>query len=741
MVGERGTQLSGGQKQRIAIARALIRNPQIMLFDEATSALDSENESIVQKAIENACAGKTTITIAHRLSTIRNADRILVINKGQIIEAGTHQELIDERGEYYEMVMAQSLAEVDERPEFGRSTSRHISTESHSVVSRRTISQQISHTSVASLKEPEEDEMDRLKRELAEEGASKGSLWQLISYTKFDMWLVVIGCIIATIHGLCKPALAYSYTKILEAYSRDREEILEHGQRWALILLGIGLFDTFGTLFFRLALEVASENMLVCVQTDCLKQLLRMPVAYFDDPKHSSERLSTRLATDTTNARWAMDFPLGYFCSTITGFALACVVALTFGWQMAIITLTSFSLMAYFQRKVGMYLESVHHKETNALEAASRIAMESIDNIKTVRSLTMEKSVIDRFIEMTQVSHNANKKKAKVQALAFSVSHTAYYFVYTLNYAFGALMIYKGFIWSLNVYVVLFCVIEVMDSSDYTFSFFPDYIRARYAIGLIFKLLNETSSIDNLTESGEKPRDTTEVSFKDVEFRYPQRPDQTILKDFSLLFPSGKTTALVGESGSGKSTAISLIERFYDPNSGHVNLSSTRLQDIQPRYLRSKLSLVSQEPVLCNRTIRENVIYGLENDNISSDQIYQVLEHANIRSFVDSLPQGIETIIGTRGMELSGGQKQRIAISRALIRDPDILLLDEATSAMDSQNEALVQAALDKASSTRTTIIVAHRLSTVANADRIVVVKNGTIVEQGISRMNVSFVN
>ncbi|PAV62371.1 hypothetical protein WR25_23879 [Diploscapter pachys] len=474
------------------------------------------------------------------------------------------------------------------------------------------------------------------------------------------------------------------------AYSKTGEEVLTEGQQWAWIIFYIGLAECACILIFRLAFEIASENMVFKIQVDCFRQLLRMPCAFFDDPKHSSERLSTRLAADSANARWGMDYPLGYFFSTGTGFVIAVVVASIYGWRMAILTASSFPFILYLDHRLGVYLERVYNKDSKVLEAASRVAMESIDNIKTVRSLTMEKVVMKRFTDLISVSHNEYKRRAKIQAFVIAFTGSFFYFVYCLNYAYGAYLVVNGTMWPIHVYIVLFCIAEVMHASDYAIGYFPDYIKARYAIGLIFKLLNDKPPFNNLSQTGAKPRETTEVSLKEVEFRYPQRQNQTVLRDFSLLFPSGKTTALVGASGCGKSSTISLIERFYDPNSGLVLLGNTPVPNIQPKYLRSKLSLVSQEPVLFDRTIRENIIYGLENDNISHERIQQVLEQANIKNFIDTLPEGIETNIGERGTQLSGGQKQRIAISRALIRNPDILLLDEATSAMDSQNEAVI---------------------------------------------------
>ena len=223
------------------------------------------------------------------------------------------------------------------------------------------------------------------------------------------------------------------------------------------------------------------------------------------------------------------------------------------------------------------------------------------------------------------------------------------------------------------------------------------------------------------------------LSFRDVHFRYPTRPEQPVLRGLNLEVKPGQYVALVGPSGCGKSTTISLLERFYDPTVGSVQLDGQPVSSLNLQEYRKHLALVSQEPTLYQGTIRENILLGSPGDDaaVTHERIEKACASANILSFVQSLPDGFNTVVGNKGVMLSGGQKQRLAIARALLRNPKVLLLDEATSALDSESEKVVQAALDEAAKGRTTVAVAHRLSTIQKADRIFVFDQGVIVEAG----------
>ncbi|MED6233000.1 Multidrug resistance protein 1 [Ataeniobius toweri] len=263
-------------------------------------------------------------------------------------------------------------------------------------------------------------------------------------------------------------------------------------------------------------------------------------------------------------------------------------------------------------------------------------------------------------------------------------------------------------------------------------SFAPNYAKAKISASHLIMLLNKEPEIDNLSEEGESP-DIFDgnVSFEHVKFNYPSRPDVPILRGLNLRVKKGETLALVGSSGCGKSTTIQLLERFYDPREGRVVMDSIDVKQLNIHWLRSQIGIVSQEPVLFDCTLAENIAYGDNSRSVTLEEIEAAAKAANIHNFIDELPQKYNTQAGDKGTQLSGGQKQRIAIARAILRNPKVLLLDEATSALDTESEKVVQDALDQASKGRTCIIVAHRLSTIRNAERIAVFQGGVVVEQG----------
>merc|ERR1719481_161428 len=263
-------------------------------------------------------------------------------------------------------------------------------------------------------------------------------------------------------------------------------------------------------------------------------------------------------------------------------------------------------------------------------------------------------------------------------------------------------------------------------------AFAPNYQRAMIASARIFAMLDRKPLIDSSAGSGLRLNKVDgEAEFKDAVFSYPTRKTVKVLKSLDLGIKQGQSVALVGQSGCGKSTVIQLIQRFYDLNSGMITLENHDIQALNVPWVRSKLSIVSQEPILFNRSLAENIAYGDNSKDISMEEIIAAARKANIHQFISNLPQGYETFVGEKGTQLSGGQKQRIAIARALIRNPPILLLDEATSALDTESEKQVQSALDSAQEGRTSITIAHRLSTVKNCDIIFVVNQGRVAECG----------
>ena len=268
---------------------------------------------------------------------------------------------------------------------------------------------------------------------------------------------------------------------------------------------------------------------------------------------------------------------------------------------------------------------------------------------------------------------------------------------------------------------------------------FAAVTNGRGAAAKVYETIDRVPDIDSADPNGRKLDNVEgELTLEGLKFSYPARPTIQVVKGLNLTFAAGKTAALVGASGSGKSTIISLVERFYDPTEGAIKLDGHNVKDLNLKWLRNQIGLVSQEPVLFATTISNNVAHGLIGtpyENVSKEEkdtlIKEACRKANADGFISKLPEGYNTLVGERGFLLSGGQKQRVAIARAIVSDPRILLLDEATSALDTQSEGVVQDALDKAAAGRTTITIAHRLSTIKDADIIHVMGDGLVLESG----------
>jgi ABC-type multidrug transport system fused ATPase/permease subunit len=300
---------------------------------------------------------------------------------------------------------------------------------------------------------------------------------------------------------------------------------------------------------------------------------------------------------------------------------------------------------------------------------------------------------------------------------------------YCVGFYYGGRLVYDGTILPGEIIVVFFSIMMGTMGLSTVATFSTDISKAQGAATQIFALLDREPLIDASEEVGIKQPINGKLSFQDIRFSYPTRPDTPVLRNFNLDIYPGQTVALVGPSGSGKSTIVQLLERYYDPLEGSLLVDDVPLREINLPYYRKNVGLVSQEPTLFSGTIKENILFG--NPEATMEQVEEAAKQANAYEFIMNQPDGFDTKVGEKGTQLSGGQKQRLAIARAILKNPRILLLDEATSALDTESESLVQDALDKLMKGRTTIIVAHRLSTIRNADVIVVMKKGKVVEIG----------
>ncbi|BBG92983.1 P-glycoprotein 11 [Prunus dulcis] len=720
MVGEHGTQLSGGQKQRVAIARAILKDPRVLLLDEATSALDAESERVVQEALDRIMINRTTVIVAHRLSTVRNADTIAVIHRGTIVEKGPHSELIkDPEGAYSQLIRLQEMSTVSEQ------TAVNDHERLSSVDSRRHSSQRFSNLRSISRGSSGRGNSSRhsfsnsygvpigvLETASAEPDIPAStsstvppevSLSRLAYLNKPEIPVLLLGTIAAAANGVILPIFGIMISSIIKTFFEPPHQLRKDSKFWALIFLVLGVGSFIAQPSRQYLFAVAGCKLIKRVRSMCFEKVVYMEVSWFDDPEHSSGAIGARLSADAASLRGLVGDALGLLVQNLA-------TAIAANWQLALIILVLLPLLGvngYFQVK---FMKGFSADAKKMYEDASQVANDAVGSIRTIASFCAEEKVIELY-------------QKKCEGPVKTGIRQGFYA--------GARLVAAGKTTFSDVFRVFFALTMTAVGVSQSGSLTLDLSKGKSSASSIFAILDRKSKIDSSDESGTTIENVKgEIELRHVSFKYPTRPDLPIFQDLCLTIHHGETVALVGESGSGKSTVVSLLQRFYEPDSGHITLDGIEIQKLQLKWLRQQIGLVSQEPVLFNDTIRTNIAYGKEG-NATEAEIIAAAELANAHKFISSLQQGYDTVVGERGIQLSGGQKQRVAIARAIMKAPKILLLDEATSALDVESERVVQDALDRIMVDRTTVVVAHRLSTIKGADVIAVVKNGVIAEKG----------
>ncbi|XP_021822002.1 ABC transporter B family member 4-like [Prunus avium] len=727
MVGEHGTQLSGGQKQRVAIARAILKDPRILLLDEATSALDAESERIVQEALDRIMINRTTVIVAHRLSTVRNADTIVVIHRGTIVEKGPHSELIkDPDGAYSQLIMLQEMSRVSEQTAVNHHK-RLSSVDSRGSSSRHSFS--ISYdlpTAVGSL----ETAFD-IPASASSKMPPEVSLRRLAYLNKPEIPVLLLGTIAAAVNGAVLPIFGILISSVIKTFYEPPPQLRKDSKFWALIFIVLGVVTFIAMPARQYFFAVAGCKLIKRVRSMCFEKVVYMEVSWFDDPEHSSGAVGARLSADAACLRGLVGDALGLLVeNSATAIAGLCI-AFVANWQLALIILFMLPLLGvngYFHFK---FVKGFSADAKKMYEDASQVANDAVGSIRTIASFCAEEKVIELYQKKCEGPIQTGIRQGLISGIGFGLSFFFLFSVYASSFYAGARLVAAGKTTFSDVFRVFCALTMTAIGVAQSGSLAPNQSKGKSSATSIFAILDRKSKIDSSDDSGTTIENVKgKIELRHVSFKYPTRPDVPIFQDLCLTIHHGKTVALVGESGSGKSTVVSLLQRFYDPDSGQITLDGVEIQKLQLKWLRQRMGLVSQEPVLFNGTIRANIAYGKE--GIATEtEIIAAAELANAHKFISSLQQGYDTIVGERGIQLSGGQKQRVAIARAIMKAPKILLLDEATSALDAESERVVQDALDQIMVDRTTIVVAHRLSTIKGADVIAVVKNGVIAEKG----------
>jgi ATP-binding cassette subfamily B protein len=702
MIGERGVLLSGGQRQRLAIARALLRDAPILILDEALSSVDAENEAVIQQAIDRLTAGRTTLILAHRLSSVIGADRILVLDRGRVVEEGRHADLIRNDGPYYRLMGAQAEE----------------------------------HRSDVDLADEAEAPSSATEREQIEVAAATAPA-ELASAAAAVGWTATLAALV----------------KIIKPWRRRFAIVVGSGIARVAAFIGVGILSALAVaavktgmpydfLLILLALAAPAAGLLHWLESwlahDIAYRLLaEMRIALFDKLDALAPAYLLRRRSGDLIALAAQDVEtVEYFFAHTVAPALVAVlvpsavlIALAVvAWPIAL-ALLPFVLFAGLAPVVTR--ATIDRLGEEAREALGLIGAYITETIQGLADLVAFQAVAGRrhgFIELVQAY-----QKTRLELLADLSAQAA-----RLEIATGLGGLAVAVVGArlaahhqllpttlpLLILIALSSFLPISEIANVSRQLADTIASTRR----LYAVHREEPAVVDGPLTPPEPAGGSAISFEGASFTYPgaRRP---ALAGVSLDIPAGATLALVGRSGAGKTTIANLLLRFWDPSAGRILIDGVDLRDFELDHLRRRISLVSQDTYLFNDTLRANV--ALARPDADDAAIHRALEQAALADFVASLPEGFATRVGERGVQLSGGQRQRVAIARAFLKNAPTLVLDEATSHLDAVSEAQVRTALDVLMRDRTTIVIAHRLSTVKNADLLAVLDHGRLIETG----------
>lgn len=789
IVGVKGEKLSGGQRQRIAIARAVLMKPKLLILDEATSALDNKSEKEVQKALDKVSEGISAIIVAHKIDTIKNSHKILCFDKnGTIAEEGTHEELLEKNGVYAELYNQRKKREDDlkmsramelegnkvEEEYIGKLGDNNNTLNDNSKINKSSMNNAVlnveeirlsnhfadrkkssplkkhknslSKTATNDLKEdlqsvegnssalelsrqassikPLENEI-KIEKELLSK--SRKHVFEILKNHKC---FIAGSSIFASFNGAVWPIYGVLLANAIGVLSKaDLNEVKHDGMIIAFGFLALafcaGVVLWMQNYFFYGLGEILTNFY----RREIYEKFLNLHIGFFDLKENSPGAMLTKLSSDTTKISGVATSIIGQLLQTGVTLILGIVIAMVYQWKICLINI------AFMPLVIGSYVlqfqlqKGADDGDKAIDEDAGSILSEAVINTKTIFSYSMQDKIVEMYADIIFERKKNQSKRAScwrlsINGVFYSLTQFVIFAMYATLFYVGGNIYQKDESTFTEILRAIFTILFSALGVGIAQMFVGDYAAAKKSIISLQKILDTKSEID-VQESKFKGKPIPfglkgKIEFKNVKFRY-KGSTSYVFRNLNFTINPGEQVAFVGASGAGKSTIISLIERFYDVTDGQILIDDVNIKDYNLIDLRKRIGIVLQQPALFNRTIRENIRYGrLDCDD---EEIDKAAKEANIQSMlIDD---------ETNEINVSGGEKQRIAIARAILKNPNILLLDEATSALDKENEEAIKESLKTVMKSRTSVIVAHRLSTIIGCDKIFVLQNGEIIEAG----------
>ncbi len=706
-IGERGLQLSGGQRQRVAIARALLRDAPILILDEALSSVDTENEALIQQALDRLMAGRTTLILAHRLASVIGADRCLVLDQGRVVEQGAHAELMRQHGLYYRLMHEQAvgLTTTDSAP-------------------APAAAQAASSRAAGDGDSDGDNAHGPALRSLDADAEQVG--WHATLATLLSVVRPWRGTLIATILlGVARVA-AFIGVGVLSALV---VAAIRDDRGTTALIIGLLVAAPLAALFHWLESWLAhamAYQLLADMRVKLYDKLERLAPAYL------LQRRSGDLVALATHDVEMVEY---FYAHTIAPTIVSVLVPLSvlgflavYSWPVALALLPFLAYALVSPVNGRRKIDALGDRARHALGEMSAHTADTIQGLADLTAFQATGRRRDQFLEIADrcrmrrldILRDLSRQTAWFE-VAMGLGGLAVAVVGALQVAAGTL---SASMLPLLVLTALATFLPVSEISQVSRQL-ADTIAATRRLHVVN---NEPEPVADGPLLPPAAAHGLSLAFEQVCFAYPGKTQDT-LRDLSFTVPAGATVAVVGASGAGKSTVASLLLRFWDPRQGSVKLDGVDLRELRLDGLRERVALVTQDTYLFNDTLEGNI--RLARPDASREELALALEQAALTAFVQTLPDGLATRVGERGMQLSGGQRQRISIARAFLKNAPVLILDEATSHLDTLSETQVRGALDVLMRHRTTLVIAHRLSTIRDADLILVLENGALAEAG----------
>ena len=702
VIGERGIRLSGGQRQRIAIARAILRDAPILVLDEALSAVDAENEAIIQVALNRLMQGRTTLIFAHRLSSVIDADRILVLNEGAIAEQGTHAQLMREGGVYHSLMAGQAEESV---------------------------------AAEASIGAPLQSGVDEVplyseQAQFAPADAivkAQGLGWVAATRELMKYIVPYKGRLVMTFGFGVTRVLAFIGIGVVSALA---VRAVKTDEPFVDLLILLGVMAPIAGIFHWLESWIAHDM--------AFRLLAEMRIALFEklDRLAPAYMVRRRSGDMVGMATYDVELVEYFFAHTVAPAFVAVLVPglvigvlIYFGWQMAAVLAPFLGIVALSPFMLRRRVDEMGSRAREALGELNAHAVDTVQGLSEIIAFTHIGERRRELIERTQNHHRVRLPFFRDLTFQTSLLEVATGLGGLAVVVAGAMLVDAGHLDSamlpLLTLLAMAAFLPISEISNVSRQLADTLgsTRRLYAVNNEPVPVTDGPGVAVPNTVGGVP-----IEIEGVDFQY-EAGNRQALNGAGFKAQAGKTIALVGPSGAGKTTIAHLLMRFWDPQHGTIRLGGYDLRDYVLDDLRGQIALVAQDTYLFNDTLRANIL--IARPETSAAELTATLERASLGEFVAGLPDGLETQVGERGMRLSGGQRQRVAIARAFLKDAPVLILDEATSHLDAVNEQAVRQALEELMAERTTLVIAHRLSTVRGADQIVALNEGRVIEAG----------